>query len=107
MPHINLSDAFPPYLSFLFNIHLSLQPVTILVIMFILGILITGLLLYLKYLDIKKSLREPYTFLEVKPTDRTLKSPLSTHQLFTVLHSLGKESSGWFIKTKRSISEVY
>lgn len=98
MGQSNLSDAFPDYLAPLFNIPFSPY--------FIIGLFlgIIAFIFYIKYLGIKKSLKEKYVFLEVKPTDRTLKSPLSTNQLFTVLHSLEKDSSDWLIKSKRSIS---
>jgi len=96
---INASDVFPSYLNPLINIGISPQ--------FIIGLILAGMAIfvYLKYLSIKKSLEVKYSFLEIKPTDRTLKSPLSTNQLFTVIHSLIKdESPGLFVKTKKNIS---
>ncbi len=98
MGHSNISDAFPPYITPLFNIGISPQ--------FIIGLLLIGIAIfaYLKYLSVKKSLEIKYNFLEIKPTDRTLKSPLSTNQLFTVLHSLERPDFSWFIKPKRTIS---
>jgi len=71
-----------------------------------------GLFLYLfvvifrELISIKYRLFEKYTFLEIKPSDRTLKSPLSTKQLFTVLHSLEKPKSilERIFKIKKTIS---
>lgn len=40
-------------------------------------------------------LKKKYVFLEIKSTDRALKSPLSTNQLFTALHSLQKPHIWW------------
>lgn len=95
---INASDVFPSYLNPLFNIGISPQ--------FIIGLIFIGIAIfvYLKYLSIKKSLGIRYNFLEIKPTDRTLKSPLSTNQLFSVLHSLERPDFSWFINSKRTIS---
>ena len=100
---VNIADSFPPYLRFLFDLHLSTKDILgYSVILLILSII---LWVYLEYLTVKRARKIKYTFLEIKPTDRTLKSPLSTDQLFTVLHSLIKDSKhSWFINTKRSIS---
>ncbi len=100
---INFADSFPSYLSFLFNLNFTWQSlIASLVTVTILYFLIW---LYLKYLEVQSSRKVGYAFLEIKPTDRTLKTPLSTNQLFTVLHSIIKASSpGWFITTKKSIS---
>ncbi len=100
---INLADSFPPYLSFLFNFNFTWQ--SFLVISLVLVLFYYLFWLYLKYLEIQYSRKVKYSFLEIKPTDRTLKTPLSTNQLFTGIHSIIKaKSSGWFITTKKSIS---
>ena len=99
----NLVDSFPPYLSFLFNFNFSWQ--TFLLFGIVAFVLFIALKIFLKYLEIQSSRKIEYSFLEIKPTDRTLKSPLSTNQLFLGLHSIIKaNSSGWFITTKRNIS---
>jgi len=103
MRQINLADSFPSYLSFLFNFDFSWQ--TFLLLLVVLAITYVVIQIYLKYLEFQSSRKIKYSFLEIKPTDRTLKTPLSTNQLFSGLHSIIKaNSSGWFITTKRSIS---
>ncbi len=100
---INLADSFPPYLSFLFNFNFTWQ--SFLIIGLVLVLFCYLFWLYLEYLEIQYSRKVKYSFLEIKPTDRTLKTPLSTNQLFTGIHSIIKaKSSGWFITTKKSIS---
>lgn len=74
--------------------------------------ILLGIFLYLfvviirELISIKYRLFEKYTFLQIKPSDRTLKSPLSTKQLFTVLHSLEKPKSiiERLFKIKKTIS---
>src|SRR5689334_20479199 len=103
MRQINLADSFPPYLSFLFNFNFSWQTLFLFGIFLILLYVVVKI--YLKYLEFQSSRKVKYSFLEIKPTDRTLKTPLSTNQLFSGLHSFIKaNSSGWFITTKRNIS---
>lgn len=103
MAQINLADSFPPYLGFLFNFPLTWSTA--------IGILIASIIFYVlfwffnKYLEILGMHKGKYSYLEIKPTDRTLKTPLSTNQLFTVLHSIVKTvSSGWFTTHKKNIS---
>lgn len=93
---VDISHIFPPYLTF----------------DFIVGSLATLLILYIVYwiaikiLFFKESLKQKYTFLEIRPTDRTLKTIVSTSQLFTILHSLEKPHT-WYEKLiglKKSIS---
>lgn len=92
---------FPPYLKFLF--HLSPMQYPLLSLLFLFSI-ISGWLIFW-YLNLQKTRKIPYVYLEVKPTDRTLKSPLSTTQLFTYLHSLiTPDSSSWLFTIKKSIS---
>ena len=74
--------------------------------------ILLGIFLYLliviirELISIKYRLFEKYTFLQIKPSDITLKSPLSTRQLFTVLHSLEKPKSiiERLFKIKKTIS---
>lgn len=77
---VDISNIFPPYLFSEITIYILLS-------------IAVGYLLFkitLKLISIKKYLSRKYLFLEIKPTARTLKSPLSTAQLFTILHSLEK-----------------
>jgi hypothetical protein len=100
---IYLADSFPSYLSFLFDFNFSWQ--SFLPALIALTIIYIAGRLYLKYLEIQNSRKVKYSFLEIKPTDRTLKTALSTNQLFTGIHSIIKaKSSGWFLTTKKSIS---
>ncbi len=61
------------------------------------------LIIYFRY---KKMLEAPYVILEVKPLRKTEQSALSTKQLFTMIHSLERQST--FVKrllnVKRTIS---
>lgn len=62
--------------------------------------------LVLKIILVRKYLTQKYVFLEIRPTDRTLKTSLSTTQLFNILHSIEKPYT-WlerFIKLKKNIS---
>jgi hypothetical protein len=104
---IDISKAFPSYLSWLFvgsNFTRSSSVLVVSIIVFVvLAVAVTILLFFLR---LKKTINEAYVYLEVRPTDVTLKSALSTNQLFTLLHSLGKRQS-WFEKIiglKRNIS---
>lgn len=101
MAQINWSEALPPYLQFLTTISL---PVYI-------ALGVAGAIFYIFvriqiwWYKIQQSRKIKYKYLELKPTDRTLKSPLSTTQLFATLHSLiTPDSSGWFFTIKKSIS---
>lgn len=62
--------------------------------------------LVLKIILVRKYLTQKYIFLEIRPTDRTLKTSLSTTQLFNILHSLEKPYTWFerFIKFKKNIS---
>lgn len=62
--------------------------------------------LALKIILIRKYLTQKYIFLEIRPTDRTLKTSLSTTQLFNILHSIEKPYTWFerFIKLKKNIS---
>jgi len=103
---IDISKAFPSYLSWLFtspdNQYFSSLPLLLILSIFLLIIVV----LLLLYIRLKKTITEIYIYLEVRPTDKTLKTPLSTSQLFTVLHSLEIPRSfpERFIKAKKTIS---
>lgn len=92
---VDISNIFPSYLSS--ETFLLLLTSFTFVLLF---------LLILKIISFKLYLSQKYIFLEVKPTDRTLKTPLSTTQLFVALHSLETPHTKWekFIKLKKSIS---
>ncbi len=94
---LDLHQVIPSYLWPLLSLHYSI-PVIILGI-FLACSLIVALLIYFWYRGIQKFWKEEYTFLAVTPTERTLKSPHATNQLFTTLHSLLNQGS-----LKRSIS---
>lgn len=97
------SEVFPSYLSGLFNIHLSLQFFLISLSIFLILILIW---IIIKYLQLKRILKEKYTLLEVKPTYNSSQSSFSTKQLFTILHSLEQQNSflDRLLQYKRNIS---
>ena len=77
---VDISNIFPPYLFSEITMYILLSIAV--------GYLLVKIIF--KLISIKKYLRRNYLFLEIKPTARTLKSPLSTAQLFTILHSLEK-----------------
>ncbi len=52
------------------------------------SLIILVVFIYLQYRKVLNFIKGSYIYLEIKPTDNTLKSPLSTNQLFTALHSL-------------------
>jgi hypothetical protein len=104
---IDIAKVFPAYMSPFFNYlfmpgFLNLVTVSVLVITF----LFVLLSVFLYFFRLQKTLKDTYMYLEVKPTDKTLKSPLSTNQLFVLLHSLGKQNSTFerLINLKRNIS---
>ncbi len=90
----NLKDAFPSYLTSILPSHYPAELITTLpLVLSLIVISFIGIAICFWYLKLRLMLQVSYTFLEIKPTDRTLKSPLSTNQLFTVLHSLERQSS--------------
>ncbi len=68
--------------------------------------LLAGYLIFCWLIQIIKELKTSRVFLEIKPTSNTLKSSLSTNQLFVALHSLGKQTSLFdkIFKVKQHIS---
>ncbi|QQG40553.1 MAG: ATP-binding protein [Candidatus Levyibacteriota bacterium] len=102
MAQTNFSEAFPSYLKPLSQLHLSV----VAIIGISIGIAISFVVgwLYLIYLKLRNAHNQKYTLLEIKPTNKTLKSPLSTTQLYTVLHSLVEGESGFLYTTHKSIS---
>lgn len=101
-----LKKGLPSYhIKFLEGIHLpnlSVPELGIIVLatVILLISLYYSIVLFSFFRSIRKKIKVEYVFLEVKSTDRTLKTPFSTSQLFTTLHSLiGQKSSN-----KRSIS---
>lgn len=88
---INLSSAFPDYLTWLYpsSITSNLILSIIISIIFFFGVIF----IFLYLLRLKKFSTTRYTFLELQPIEKTLKSPLATDELYTLLHSLNKESS--------------
>ena len=90
---IDYSKNFPDYLLWLFTLpisqYLSVLPILLVAIFSFLG----ALSILFLYIRIKKAITESYTYLEIRPTDKTLKSPLSTNELYTLFHSLGKQNS--------------
>jgi GTPase SAR1 family protein len=55
---------------------------------------------------LRKLIKQRFVFLEIRPTDRTLKTTVSTSQLFIILHSLEKPHTWYekFIGFKKQIS---
>lgn len=104
---IDFSKAFPSYLSWLFTSSVFPQVVSIVTIILAITIVLLILLsIIFFFLRLRKTVKDSIVYLEVRPTDKTLKSPLSTNQLFTLLHSLGRKQSSFekLIGYKRSIS---
>lgn len=107
MRTLNFKDAFPSYITSLLPSHYPVDLIRALpTIIVVLVICFVGVSICLWFIRLRKMLQVTYTFLEIKPTDRTLKSPLSTNQLFTVLHSLEKQTSllDRFLGIKRMVS---
>jgi len=96
-----------------FDIPSYLQPfITEVSLVYLFSLILISLsLLLLTYIilsiiRIRKTLSTSYGFLEVKPTDRAEKTPLSNTKLFEILHSLEKPYSWWerFVGIKKTIS---
>jgi hypothetical protein len=90
---IDYSKNFPDYLSWLFTAPISQYLFVLPILMGTIFCFLGAIFVFLLYIRIKKAITERYTYLEVRPTDRTLKSPLSTNELYTLFHSLGKQNS--------------
>ncbi len=89
MENINWYEAFPSYLPEVSNTEVFTAAFLIWFSILAVSTACIGYVIF-KTFQLIKSLQIRYVFLEVKPTDRALKSALSTTQLFTVLHSLEK-----------------
>ena len=90
---IDYSKIFPDYLSWLFTTPISQYFSVLLLLVITILCFLGAIFVFLLYIRIKKAITEKYTYLEIRPTDKTLKSPLSTNELYTLLHSLGKQNS--------------
>lgn len=101
MNHAELSQILPSYLIPLFS-HTDLS-LLLAILIAIIALAIVALVI-LTLTRIRYSLQRQYSLLEVKPVYKTLQSPLSTQQLFTVLHSLEKQAS--FIENLLSIKQT-
>lgn len=103
----NLKDVLPSYLISLLPHNYTVHFADVLpVILILLVICFIAFSICLWVIRLRRMLQISYIFLEIKPTSRTLKSPLSTNQLFTVLHSLGKQTSflDGLLGVKRTLS---
>ncbi len=102
-----MTKVFPSYMTPFITYLFTPDSLTILLIsVLVIAFLFILLSVFLYFFRLQKTLKETYVYLEVKPTDKTLKSPLSTNQLFVLLHSLGKQNSAFerLINLKRNIS---
>jgi len=59
------------------------------------GVALFSFYILLQIKRYRRLLNTTYTYLEVKPTDRTLKTSLTNTKLFEILHSLEKPRSWW------------
>ncbi len=92
---LDLSNLFPSYL--------NIETLTLVLTSLIVYLLFT---LVLKSISLRLYFAKQYIFLEIKPTDRTLKTAFTTTQLFIMLHSLETPYSWWekFIQIRKNIS---
>ncbi len=74
--------------------YLSILGSVLLLLLFI-GTALLSLYVLLKIKRLRRLLNQNYTYLEVKPTDRTLKTTLTNTKLFEILHSLEKPYTWW------------
>lgn len=86
----NIVNVLPSYFDPLFKI--PLIPFLILLTIFIVLILPTVFVL-LWSARLKQTIKDNRKYLEVRPIYKTLQSPLSTKQLFTIIHSIGQQTS--------------
>lgn len=107
MSAVNLKDALPPYLGFLFSLHfpaLSLFEIEL----FLIGLSLhyIAIVLIYKYFQFKRQLSQKHVLLEIKPPSIALQSAFSTKQLFTILYSLDRDTPfiERFLNVKRTIS---
>jgi hypothetical protein len=89
--NIDLSEAFPDYLTWLYPSSISSNYILTISVSII--ILIGLILICLYLLRVKKFSTTRFTFLELQPIEKTIKSPLATDELYTLLHSLNKQST--------------
>ncbi|MDA1317498.1 MAG: type IV secretion system DNA-binding domain-containing protein [bacterium] len=70
------------------------------------GVALLCFYILLKIKRFRRILNTTYTYLEVKPTDRTLKTSLTNTKLFEILHSLEKPYIWWdkFLGYKKPVS---
>lgn len=83
---LTLKEVLPPYLHFLY----SAEFIYIVIICFFFWLI---LLIVLRVIRLRLTLKHEYVFIEIKPSNKTLKSSLSTQQLFTVIHSINNPTS--------------
>jgi hypothetical protein len=89
---INLGQLLPFFSRFLLQAQILTSYVSIGgIFLFIIVVLFVARQILATYLGLKR----PYTFLEVKPPQETLKSSYTTEQLFNLLHGLARQQS-WF-----------
>ena len=79
----DIVNALPSYFDPL--LHIEFVPLVLYASLFI-AIFTPLIFIFLWLARLKMSLTKSRTFLEVKPTYKTLQSPLSTKKLFTVIH---------------------
>ena len=94
----NIVNVLPSYFDPLFKI--PLIPFLLLSAIFLVLILPAAFVL-LWFARLKQTIKDNRKYLEVRPIYKTLQSPLSTKQLFTIIHSIGQQTS-FFRKTVRS-----
>lgn len=87
---INIVNVLPSYFNPIFNIEfIQLLVIPTFIVIIIIPIVIT----FLWIIRLRLSINEEKIYLEVKPIYKTIQSPLSTKQLFTIIHSIGQQSS--------------
>lgn len=79
----NLQQVLPAYFTILFT------PQAKNVLLLCLFSLLT-IFVFFYFFKVKRIIAQKHTFLEIKPSNKTLKSNLSTQQLFTIIHSINK-----------------
>ena len=90
MNNADFTNILPSYLSPFFTASF----IVLFFQLFSAGLVVTVLAyLLLRFIQLRMTLAKQYVLLEVKPVYKTLQSPLSTKQLFTVLHSIEQHSS--------------
>ena len=94
-----LQEVLPSYLLILFTPN-SLY------ILFLCFVFIITLFSILQLIKVKRFLGQKCTYLEIKPSYKSLQSGFSTKQLFTILYSIHKPASFWdkFLGIKKAVS---